>query len=121
MGAPPAYAANLTVTTDADSGPGSLRAAVAAAHPGDTVTFASNLILVPIKLTSGEILIDKDLTIRGNGSAFTTIRREAGSPDFRIFNIAGAGVDVTIDSVTVQVAGPPPVPVSGRSLSPALS
>ena len=49
-------AATITVTSGADSGPNSLRAAIAAANPGDTIVF--NLPLpVLIELTSGELVI----------------------------------------------------------------
>src|SRR6516162_1492191 len=55
----------LTVTSTADSGPGTLRAEIAAANPGDTIVFA----LPPspnsqtITLSSGELLLNKSLTI----------------------------------------------------------
>jgi hypothetical protein len=36
----PASAATVTVTNTNDSGPGSLRAAILTANPGDTITFS---------------------------------------------------------------------------------
>ncbi|NEQ24243.1 MAG: DUF4347 domain-containing protein, partial [Microcoleus sp. SIO2G3] len=56
---------DITVTTAADSGAGSLRAAIAQARSGDTIRFASNLQGQTIRLTSGEIGIPagKNLTI----------------------------------------------------------
>ena len=59
------FVGGLNVTATADSGPGSLRAAVANAAllPGaDTITFASGFT-GPITLTSGEIVIASDVTI----------------------------------------------------------
>ena len=47
------HAATLTVTTTADSGPGSLRAAIAAASDGDTIQFDAALNGQTITLTSG--------------------------------------------------------------------
>ncbi|WP_088893124.1 choice-of-anchor Q domain-containing protein [Leptolyngbya ohadii] len=60
----------ITVTTTADSGAGSLRAAIAAATPGSTIQFASSLAGQTITLTGGQLQIPpgKNLTIDG-GSA----------------------------------------------------
>src|SRR3954447_4092298 len=63
----------LTVTSAADSGAGSLRADVAAAHNGDTVAFAPSLAGQTITLTSGELLINKNLTITGLGASQLTV------------------------------------------------
>src|SRR5207248_2492632 len=52
---------NQVVTSNADSGTGSLRAMIAAACPGSTITFANGIS--PISLTSGELVINKNLTI----------------------------------------------------------
>lgn len=57
-------AATLTVTNTSDSGAGSLRQAIADALPGDTITFQLPTSSV-ISLTSGELLIDKNLTVTG--------------------------------------------------------
>jgi predicted outer membrane repeat protein len=75
--------AQITVTNNNDSGAGSLRDAVATAAPGQTIDFST---AGPIVLTSGEILIDKDLTI--DGGAGITI---SGNLNSRIFNIT-AGI-----------------------------
>ena len=89
----------VVVTNCNDDGPGSLRQAVATAVAGDTITFA--VICPTITLTSGEILIDKHLTIDGPGAATLTIARDLLAASFRIFNIA-AGAAVTISGVTIS-------------------
>ena len=93
---PVSAAATVVVTSGADSGPGTLRQVVADAAAGDTITFAVGTVT----LTTGQILIDKNLTIRGNGPAVTTVTRSASTPRFRIFEVA-AGVEATIDLLTV--------------------
>src|SRR5438094_4354020 len=87
------------VNTTADSGPGSLRAAIASATPGETLTFAVSGL---ITLTSAELLITTNLTITGPGASQLTVQRStaAGTPDFRIFDIR-SGI-VTISGLTVS-------------------
>src|SRR5437867_7453977 len=89
-----ARAATLTVTSIADSGPGSLRNAIAAAASGDTVAFG---VTGAITLTTGELLIAKNLTIAGPGAASLTIQRSAatGTPSFRIFNVRSGIVSIS--------------------------
>ena len=60
----------ILVTTLANSGPGSLRQALADASPGDTITVASN---GRITLTSGDLLITKSMTIAGPGPEYLSI------------------------------------------------
>jgi hypothetical protein len=69
-GAQSLHAATIIVTTTADSGAGSLRDAIAAASDGDTIQFAAALNGQTISLTSGELAIDKNITISGAGHAF---------------------------------------------------
>jgi hypothetical protein len=99
VGAPPAFGANITVTSAGDAGPGTLRDAVTAAAAGDTITFSSALNGVPIQLTGPEILINKNVTIRGNGDDFTLIQRTAGTG--RIFHNAAPANNVVIDAVRI--------------------
>src|SRR5689334_11966455 len=84
--ATPSRAATNTVTTTADSGPGSLRDAIAAAAAGDTINFA---VTGAITLTSGELLINKNLIIAGPVAAGLAVQRSAatGTPVFRIFRV----------------------------------
>ena len=85
-----------TVTNTADSGPGSLRDAVAAALPGDTVVF--NLALpAAINLTSGEIPIVSNITITGPGASQLTV---SGGHLSRVFEVA-INRTVTISGVTI--------------------
>ena len=60
--------ATLLVTNLNDNGLGSLRAAIAQANSGDMIQFDSSLasqVTPTIKLTSGQININKNLTIDG--------------------------------------------------------
>src|SRR5438552_14167856 len=66
-----APANTITVTNTNDSGPGSLRQALLDANDGDTIEFALN---GTINLTSGELVIDKNVTISGPGSNSLTVR-----------------------------------------------
>ena len=101
-----ADAATLTVTSTADAGgtcPGAsctLRQAIATAASGDTINFAAGI--TTIDLTSGELLINKNLTISGPGANVLSVRRSAvaGTADFRIFDI-GSGSNVTISGLTI--------------------
>ena len=63
------------VTTTTDSGPGSLREAIARARDGETVQFSAALNGQAINLTSAELLIDKSITISGPGPSQLTVRR----------------------------------------------
>src|SRR5262249_41856260 len=79
-----ALLALLTVTSDADDATGSLRAAVAAAHKGDTINFDPGLNGHTITLTSGAIDIEKDLMIIGPGADQLTISGNQASSIFSI-------------------------------------
>ena len=65
-----AHATTITVTNSNDSGPGSLRQALIDANDGDTITFA---VTGTIALTSGELLVDKSITISGPGAESLTV------------------------------------------------
>ncbi|MGE3466462.1 MAG: choice-of-anchor Q domain-containing protein, partial [Pyrinomonadaceae bacterium] len=71
------------VTNLIDSGAGSLRDAVFNACPGSTITFAP-AVTGTITLTSGQIVIDKNLTITGPGASTLAI---SGSNSSRIFSV----------------------------------
>ena len=90
----------LTVTSTADSGPATLRAEIVAANPGDTIVFA----LPPspngqtITLSSGELLLNKSLTIDGPGAGQLAI---SGGHNSRVFEVTGSGTNVTLSGLTI--------------------
>ena len=75
----------LTVLNHLDQGTGSLRAEIATAHSGDTIVFAPSLDGQTITLTSGELLIKKNLTIAGPGAGELTV---SGNNASRVFEVA---------------------------------
>jgi hypothetical protein len=87
-------AGTLVVTALASSGSGSLRAAIAAANPGDSITFAVSGTITNL---TGELVVDKDLTIAGPGPSQLAV---SGNNARRGFNIAW-GVTVTISGLTI--------------------
>jgi hypothetical protein len=83
-----------------DSGPGSLRGAIAAANsaPGaDVIRFAPSARDGTIALAAGQLNITDDLTIDGPGDGRLTV---SGSDASRVFQI-GIGVVVSIDGLSV--------------------
>lgn len=92
-----------TVTNATDSGPGSLRQAINDAISGDTITFSLPTGSV-INLTSGELLINKNLTISGPGAGDLRIQRSTatGTAQFRIFNIPPGNFNVSITGLTIS-------------------
>jgi hypothetical protein len=95
-----AQADTITVTTTNDSGPGSLRQALIDANEGDTITFA---VTGTIGLTSGELAIDKNVTITGPGP--DTLAVSSSSRTFRILHVM-PGRTVNIESLTVTLGFP---------------
>jgi hypothetical protein len=83
------------VTNSNDSGAGSLRDIILHACPGATITFnmTPGNVTSPITLTSGQLLIDKNLTINGPGASSLAV---SGNNARRVFNI---------DSGTVTISG----------------
>jgi hypothetical protein len=76
--------ATLTVTNTNDSGAGSLRQAIADAASGDTIDFNLSNCPCTITLTSGELVINKNLIITGPGASQLTI---SGGNTSRVFFI----------------------------------
>ncbi|WP_261201956.1 DUF4347 domain-containing protein, partial [Laspinema olomoucense] len=76
----------LTVTNANDSGAGSLRNAIASAQGGDTILFDSSLANQTITLTSGQLELNKDLTIDGSNAAGITISGNNASRVFWVSN-----------------------------------
>ncbi len=89
----------LTVTGTGDSGTGTLRAAIAHAQPGDTIRFAASLDGQTISLTSGELAIGQNLTIKGPGAGLLDV--DAGGTS-RIFDVTSASAAVAISGLTIS-------------------
>ena len=94
----PLLARAEVVTNTADSGAGSLRAVVAAASAGATITFAAGLSGKTITLTSGEVLLNKNLTL--DASALAGGIWINGNHASRIFELTSSAT-VTITSLTL--------------------
>src|SRR5262249_28185971 len=96
-----------TVTTLADAGAGSLRQAILDTPAGGTVDFQPGLSGT-ITLTSGELAINKDLTVAGPGADVVTV---SGNHASRVFNIARtftvdiSGLTIADGSVGIAFGG----------------
>ncbi len=89
-----------TVINTNDSGAGSLRQAIASAVNGDTITFdTSGEFAAPqtITLSSGELVVNKSLTIDGPGASQLTV---SGNNASRVFFMSSA--TVLLDGLTVS-------------------
>jgi hypothetical protein len=91
------------VTNTSDSGPGSLRQALADANNGDTIIFDPSLNGRNIGLSTGELVIDKSVTVNGPGPNLLGV---FGSPNgsFRIFHVM-PNTTVTIASLNITRGG----------------
>lgn len=95
-----ATAAAPAVTNNSDSGLGSLRAAIADASAGDTITIPAGI--GTIALSTGPLAISESLTITGAGQSATTI---SGGGTHQIFNITGASSNVSLSNMTLTDGG----------------
>ena len=86
------------VTNTNDSGAGSLRDVIACAPSGSVITLAPALSGLDIILTSGEIVIDKDLTLIGLGLSNSYV---SGSFSSRVFHIQ-AGSTFSISDMSFK-------------------
>lgn len=96
LSAPASAAAAPAVTNNQDNGAGSLRAAIAASNPGDTITIPA--AVGPITLSSGVISLNHSLTINGAGQSTTTI---SGGDTQQIFDVTGASSQLTVSNLTL--------------------
>jgi hypothetical protein len=80
-------ATTITVTNTNDSGPGSLRQALAIVNDGDTIDFDPALTGQTILLTTAELAIAKNVTISGPGANLLAVSRDQKAPGFRIFHV----------------------------------
>ncbi len=100
---PPRPLPPITVINTNDSGPGSLRQALADAHDSDHINFAQALNGQTITLTSAELVIDKDVTISGPGQDALAVSRSPNTP-LRIFHVTPGHI-VTISGLTITGGG----------------
>lgn len=93
-----------TVTTTADAGAGSLRAAMTSPGAGDLIVFATPLFDQPqtIELLSALPGISVNLGIAGPGADLLTIRRHDNAPDFGIFEIESGLGGVSLSGTAVS-------------------
>lgn len=98
LGAPlAARAATSVVTNLNDSGAGSLRQAIADAAPGNTITFA---VTGTITLTSGELVVAKDLTLSGPGAASLSV---SGNTNISLASrVIHNSANLTISGLTIS-------------------
>ncbi len=88
-------AATITVTNSADSGPGSLRAAIASAASGDTINFS---LIYPTTITlATPLTFGPSVAITGPGSANLAI---SGADSVNVL-IVNAGAAVQVSDVTI--------------------
>jgi hypothetical protein len=92
-----AHATIIPVTNTNDSGPGSLRQALAIANDGDTIDATG--ISGVISLTSGELLVETSVTINGPGADVLAVDANAAS---QVFRIVFSGETVAISGFTVR-------------------
>lgn len=103
----------ITVTNNHDSGPGSLRQAIADVSDGGTITFARSVH--NIMLTTGELAIAKNLTIQGPGDQKLDI---SGGDASRVFDVAAGNVNISGLTVSDGRAGKdaPVLPSAGGGI-----
>jgi hypothetical protein len=87
----------LTVLNNADSGAGSLRAAIAAAQSGDTIVFDPSLAYETITLSSGPLALSGNVTINGLGANELAI---SGNNASQLFTLSGSA-QVTLSNLTL--------------------
>ena len=92
LGLPSADAATITVTNNRDSGPGSLRQALADARNEDIISFDPSLNGQTITLTSGELVVNRILSINGPGPRSLAIDANHASRVFHVTSGASVGI-----------------------------
>ncbi|MBI5933073.1 MAG: hypothetical protein HY867_05150 [Chloroflexi bacterium] len=90
---------NIVVTNNADSGPGSLRQALADVCAGGKITFANSYTIT----LASQLTVNKAVTITGRGAAYTIIQASAtpNTATQRVFEVTSAG-NLTLNRVTVR-------------------
>src|SRR5215467_3750270 len=101
----PAPADVITVTNANDSGPGSLRDALAIANDGDTIQFA---VSGTIGLTTGELMVNSSITVLGPGADNLAVNGNAKSRVFYIApdtSVSISGLSITNGNVPFENGG----------------
>jgi hypothetical protein len=93
------HAANVVVTSDADSGTGSLRDSISAAGPGGTITFDPSMAGASILLQS-ELAINKSVTIENTTGGTIAID---GQGQARVLHITGGTVTIRGGSEPIYI------------------
>src|SRR5215469_12589427 len=93
-----AQAAILTVTNTNDNGPGSLREALVHANVSDTID--ATAISGVITLTSGELLVNNSVKIKGAGADRLVVDGNRAGTVFRVESMG----PVTISGLTISNA-----------------
>jgi hypothetical protein len=96
-------AAAFSIKTTNDSGPGSLRAALASAADGDTIDASS--VTGTITLTSGELFVTNSVTIIGAGPAKLSVNGNFPNTTNRVIHVASNTL-VSVSSLTVTNGRP---------------
>ncbi|WP_353081654.1 choice-of-anchor Q domain-containing protein, partial [Tessaracoccus lapidicaptus] len=92
-----ACSSTMEVTTDADSGPGSLRSALGAVCADGTVTFAEDLAGATI-LSGSELTLGKDVTIDASAAPGVAVSGQ----DARRALVVNTGVTATVTGLTLR-------------------
>ncbi|HOX58468.1 MAG TPA: choice-of-anchor Q domain-containing protein [Candidatus Paceibacterota bacterium] len=104
-------AATIAVTSTADSGPGTLRNALAGAANGDTIDVTG--LSGTITLTSGQLTVSNSVTLLGPGAGTLTV---SGNHASRVFDVTGTNVTIrglaiangqgAVDGAGLRTGGP---------------
>ncbi|MCP5533968.1 MAG: hypothetical protein H7A48_12420 [Akkermansiaceae bacterium] len=96
-----AGAADITVTSAADSGPGTLRQAIVTAGPGNVIDFSPGVFtdLSHTITLSSELVLDKELTL--DASAIASGVTISGNAATRLVSVTASG-DLTLRKLTLE-------------------
>jgi Ca2+-binding RTX toxin-like protein len=100
-----ASGATIVVQSTSDSGPGSLRQAIADSSPGDTIQLPVGTYAV----TSAQLVIPRPLTIAGAGARDTIVQADG---DNRVLSIVPSSPS-TLSDLTITDGGPGGLPGGG--------
>jgi hypothetical protein len=91
----------------------SIRDAISAAAPGDTINFSALFNSPQTIILIEELHVDKNLTIQGPGANLLTI---SGNNAHRVFNLGSitTGISVTLSGMTIA-NGKPPTDLGGNT------